>query len=75
MKVLIEISLYRKYLFVARDTNDPNDCRIDPSDENSKCPPVIGNVLIYRQGSHLTKTYVESLAPRLEAELARAGVR
>ena len=41
----------------------------------SKCPPVIGNVLIYRQGSHLTKTYVESLAPRLEAELARAGVR
>jgi peptidoglycan/LPS O-acetylase OafA/YrhL len=42
---------------------------------SSQCPPVIGNVLIYRQGSHLTKTYVETLAPRLEADLARAGVR
>ena len=36
---------------------------------------MIGNVLIYRQGSHLTKTYVETLAPRLESELAKAGVR
>ena len=36
-----EISLYRKFLFVARDTNDPNDCRIDPADDTSKCPPVI----------------------------------
>ncbi|WP_243056531.1 acyltransferase family protein [Nocardioides sp. SR21] len=40
----------------------------------AQCPPVIGNVLIYRQGSHLTKTYVETLAPRLDEELARAGV-
>jgi peptidoglycan/LPS O-acetylase OafA/YrhL len=38
------------------------------------CPPVIGNVLIYRQGSHLTKTYVETLAPRLDQALRRAGV-
>ncbi len=36
-----------------------------------KCAPVIGNVLIYRQGSHLTKTYVETLAPRLERELKK----
>jgi hypothetical protein len=35
---------------------------------------VIGNVLIYRQGSHLTATYVESLAPRLGEELATAGL-
>ncbi|WP_198663355.1 acyltransferase family protein [Jiangella endophytica] len=33
------------------------------------CAPVIGNVLIYRQGSHLTVTYVNTLAPRLEAAL------
>ncbi|MGH3434497.1 MAG: SGNH hydrolase domain-containing protein, partial [Thermocrispum sp.] len=33
------------------------------------CPPVIGDVLVYRQGSHLTKTYVNSLAPRLERKL------
>ena len=38
------------------------------------CPPVIGNVLIYRQGSHLTKTYIETLAPRLYEALRRAGV-
>ena len=34
-----------------------------------KCPAVVGEVLIYRQGSHMTKTYVESLAPRLEDKL------
>lgn len=39
-----------------------------------QCAPIIGNVLIYRQGSHLTRTYVESLAPRLERELERAGL-
>jgi len=36
------------------------------------CPAVIGNVLVYRQGSHLTATYVRSLAPRLDEELQRA---
>jgi hypothetical protein len=35
----------------------------------STCPAVIGNVLVYRQGTHLTRTYVETLAPRLEAAL------
>jgi hypothetical protein len=39
-----------------------------------RCPPVIGNVLIYRQGSHLTATYVETLAPRLAAALSEAGI-
>src|SRR5690606_27786770 len=34
------------------------------------CPAIIGNALIYRQGSHITATYVETLAPRLEAALA-----
>jgi len=38
------------------------------------CTPVIGNVLIYRQGSHITKTYIETLAPRLDEELVDAGV-
>jgi peptidoglycan/LPS O-acetylase OafA/YrhL len=43
----------------------------------SRCAPVIGNVLVYRQGSHLTATYVETLAPRLGAamEQAMAGWR
>jgi len=33
------------------------------------CAPVIGNALVYRQGSHITATYSETLAPRLEAAL------
>ena len=37
-----------------------------------RCPPVVGNVLIYRSGSHLTKTYVNSLTPRLSGLLDRA---
>ena len=36
------------------------------------CAPVIGNVLVYRQGSHLTATYVRSVAPRLQAALLDA---
>jgi SGNH domain (fused to AT3 domains) len=39
------------------------------------CPPVIGNVLVYRQGSHLTATFVETLAPALGTALADAGLR
>ncbi len=38
-----------------------------------RCPPVVGNVLIYRSGSHLTKTYVDTLAPRLARLLDRTG--
>jgi peptidoglycan/LPS O-acetylase OafA/YrhL len=38
------------------------------------CPPVIGNVLIYRQGSHLTVTYVDTLTKRLAHSLDEAGV-
>ncbi|SDU86248.1 acyltransferase family protein [Jiangella alkaliphila] len=33
------------------------------------CAPVIGNVLVYRQGSHLTVTYVDTLEPRLARAL------
>jgi hypothetical protein len=33
------------------------------------CPVAVGNVLIYRRGSHLTATFVESFAARLDAAL------
>ena len=33
------------------------------------CVPVIGNVLIYRQGSHLTDVYVRTLTPALGRQL------
>ena len=42
-----------------------------PGDE---CPPVIGGVLVYRQGTHLTATYVRSMTPVLEQELVAAGM-
>ncbi|WP_114201802.1 acyltransferase family protein [Janibacter anophelis] len=36
-----------------------------------QCPPVIGTTLVYRQGSHLTASYVRSLTPMLYRSLAR----
>lgn len=39
-----------------------------------KCAPVIGNVLVYRQGTHITATYIETLAPALERELDATGL-
>ena len=49
---------------------------IDLSDaicpSRKRCPPVVGNALIYRQGSHITKTYVDTLAPRLSRLLDQA---
>lgn len=39
-----------------------------------RCAPVIGDVLVYRQGSHITATYMTTLAPRLGEALESAGV-
>ncbi len=36
------------------------------------CPAVIGDVLVYRQGSHLTQTYVSTLTGTLDARLVEA---
>jgi hypothetical protein len=33
------------------------------------CPPVIGNILVYRDSNHITTTYSTALAPLLEASL------
>jgi hypothetical protein len=41
---------------------------VDLSDvicERRSCPPVVGNVMVYRDGSHLTATYLRSLTPAL----------
>ncbi|GAA1140334.1 acyltransferase family protein [Ornithinicoccus hortensis] len=37
-----------------------------------ECPPVIGDVLVYRQGSHITNTYAMSLIEPLRARLVPA---
>ncbi|MDQ7905748.1 acyltransferase family protein [Phytohabitans sp. ZYX-F-186] len=39
----------------------------------SPCAAVIGQVIVFRDTNHLTATYARSLAPRLRAELDRAG--
>jgi hypothetical protein len=36
-----------------------------------RCAPVIGNVLVYRQGAHVSNTYAKTLAPRLLEALQR----
>jgi hypothetical protein len=34
-----------------------------------RCPAVIGDVLVYRNGAHLTQTYVRTLTPWLGERL------
>ena len=34
------------------------------------CLPIVGDVLVYRQGSHLTATYVRTAGPELERRIA-----
>jgi hypothetical protein len=45
---------------------------IDPTPEvclDETCPAVIGDALVYRNGSHLTATYVRTLTPWLAGRL------
>lgn len=45
---------------------------IDQSDAicpGDPCAPVVGGVLVWRDDDHLTRTYVQSLTPRLQAQL------
>lgn len=47
---------------------------IDPTSEvclEKTCPAVIGDVLVYRNGSHLTATYVRTLTPWLSERLPK----
>lgn len=37
-----------------------------------QCWPVIGNVLVWRQGSHITATYAASLSAVIDRKLAAA---
>lgn len=51
---------------------------VDVSDfmcTDERCPMVVGNVIVSRDGSHLTGTYVQTLAPYLGRELQAAFAR
>ncbi|MFC8800301.1 acyltransferase family protein [Promicromonospora sp. NPDC057138] len=37
------------------------------------CPPVVGNVMVYRDGSHLTATYLRTLTPALATAVRHAA--
>jgi peptidoglycan/LPS O-acetylase OafA/YrhL len=37
------------------------------------CPPIVGNVLVYRDASHITDTYARALAPVLDRSLPSTG--
>lgn len=41
--------------------------------DDGRCPAVIGNVLVYRQGTHLTKTFIDTAEPQLAAALFDAS--
>ncbi|MGX9900268.1 SGNH hydrolase domain-containing protein [Arthrobacter sp. SA17] len=55
----------------------PNVIFADFSDyfcNTDKCPAVIGNVLVYKDGNHVTATYAKTLTPMIEkAFLAATG--
>lgn len=51
---------------------DLNDWICPP--KSDRCPPAIGRILIYRQGSHVTATYVRTLTPMLHRALANLDI-
>lgn len=56
------------------DYVDLQDWVCPPSDLGPKCPPVIGEVLVYREGSHITDTYSRTLTDPLHYRLHALGV-
>ncbi len=42
--------------------------------DEGTCAPVVGDVLVYRDQHHLTRTYVDTLRPYLEERLTSAGI-
>jgi hypothetical protein len=56
----------------AADLMDVNDLICEPR----TCPPIIGNVVVYRDTHHLTQTYISTLAPYfVQRLLATRAVR
>jgi peptidoglycan/LPS O-acetylase OafA/YrhL len=47
---------------------------ICPQTPDGRCPAVVGEVLVYRQGTHITRTYVESMTSILESRLVDTGI-
>jgi hypothetical protein len=50
---------------------DPRATIVDPIRWfcTDRCPPVVGNLLVYRDSNHMTTTYSAALAPLVDAVL------
>ncbi|MFK5690322.1 acyltransferase family protein [Ornithinimicrobium sp. LYQ92] len=46
---------------------------IDQICTDTTCPPVVGNVVVYSDHSHLTATYARTLAPELDRQLRQVA--
>lgn len=62
--------------YLGRDDLPDNVSFVDLIDElctDTTCPAVAGNVVVYSDHSHVTATYMRTLAPALDAELRRVA--
>lgn len=60
---------------LAAETIGPRVKLVDMTDfycSRTECPAVIGNVIVYRDGHHLTRVYAKSLAPYLYRSITAA---
>jgi peptidoglycan/LPS O-acetylase OafA/YrhL len=65
-------SFYNDDVMQAIVASGIHDAFIDTRDffcDDTTCPVVIGNMLVYRDGNHITRTYMKTLAPLLERKL------
>lgn len=75
--VFAETRATRYDLMPAAVAADPGSRLLDMNKyfcTDNSCPSVIGNVLVYLDGGHMTATYSRSLAGPLGAELAHLGI-
>ncbi|WP_084037318.1 acyltransferase family protein [Haloechinothrix halophila] len=61
--------------YQGRQDIPPNVRFVDLSDlycDNYVCPPIIGNIRVYRDENHITQTYMRSMSPMVENRVKRA---
>jgi hypothetical protein len=63
-------------LAAVRSVDDPDVVALDLNDHictDHTCPAVVGGVVVYFDGSHLTATYARTLAPYLAPALLKSA--
>lgn len=67
-------SMYAKGCQQKNKSSAVVSCMVDRICPTATCRPAVGDILIYRQGSHLTVTFVRSSTPTLLRRLLAAGI-